>query len=258
MSDNKYIQRQEAIDFPGKKLPVVFCIDVSDSMNRCEGGIPTGRTEVSDNENWIIVEGGGHTIMQTLIERVKDFHNAMKEDRKTAVTCQTAYVTFGDKANKIEDFGIVKNKKAPVDKLEANSNNTYICDALEMSLKMLDDQKQILKDMGNDYFQPWLIILTDGKAYDDPERIKELKRELAQRQKQNKLIVYTMALSDNPDMLQQIRGYSIYKPIPYDKNKEELKKFFLFLKQSISSISNSKISDRVKPYTEPDDIFDLQ
>ena len=67
-----------------------------------------------------------------------------------------------------------------------------------------------------------------------------------------------MALSDEPEMLQQIRGYSAYKPIPYDRSKEELKKFFFFLKQSISSISNSKISDRVKPYTEPDNVSDLQ
>lgn len=257
MIDNKYIQRQEAVDYPGKKLPVVFCIDVSDSMNQCEGGVFTGRTEFRDGQNWNIMEGG-HSIMQTLIERVKDFHAAMREDKKTSVTCQTAYVTFGDSANKIEDFGIVKNKQAPVDKLKAYADNTYICDALEMSLKMLDDQKQVLKDMGNGYFQPWLIILTDGKAYDDPERIRQIKRELIQRQKNNKLIVYTMALSDDPEMLQQIRGYSAYKPIPYDRNKEELKKFFLFLKQSISSISNSKISDRVKPYTEPDNVSDLQ
>ena len=63
---------------------------------------------------------------------------------------------------------------------------------------------------------------------------------------------------EKEEMLQQIRGYSAYKPIPYDRSKEELKKFFLFLKQSISSISNSKISDRVKPYTEPDNVSDLQ
>ena len=176
MSDNKYIQRQEAVDYPGKKLPVVFCIDVSKSMRQCEGGVPTGKTEFMDGEFWRVVEGG-HSIMQTLIERVKDFHDAMREDKKTSITCQTAYVTFGDIANKIEDFGIVKNKEAPVDKIIANAENTYICDALEMSLKMLDDEKQVLKDMGNGYFQPWLIILTEGKAYDNPERIKQIKRE---------------------------------------------------------------------------------
>jgi len=258
MIRDKYIQRQEAVDYPGKKLPVVFCIDVSDSMNQCEGGRDTGRSEYRDGINWRIVDGGGQTLMGTLKERVKDFHDAMQEDRKTSVTCQTAYVTFGDTATVIEDFGIVKNKKAPVDKLVANADSTYICDALEMSLKMLDEQKQMLRDMGNDYYQPWLIILTDGRAHDNPERIKRIKRELNQRQKDNKLIVYTLALSDDAELYQQIRGYSAYKPIPYDKNKEELKNFFRFLKKSISSISNSKISDRVPSYTDPDRIDELQ
>ena len=59
-------------------------------------------------------------------------------------------------------------------------------------------------------------------------------------------------------MLEQIRGYSRYKPIPFDKGKEEMKKFFSFLKKSISSISNSKINDRVNSYTDPDDTSDIQ
>jgi uncharacterized protein YegL len=181
----------------------------------------------------------------------------MKEDKKTSITCQTAYVTFGDNANVIEDFSVVKNKKAPTDKLVANDNDTYIVDALELSLKLLDEQKQMLRDMGNSYFQPWLIILTDGAAHDDSERIRNIKKELCARQKDNKLIVYTMALSDDPELIQQIRGYSIYKPIPYDKDSNELKKFFMYLKKSVSSISNSKINDKPKSFTGPDD-FNVQ
>ncbi len=260
MIDNKYVQKQELIDYNGKKIPVVFCIDVSFSMNQCEGGVPTGETFSSDGQDWRVVDGG-HTIMQDLIDRVEDFHNAMKEDRKTSITCQTAYVTFGDKATKIEDFGLVKNKKAPTDKLKANDNNTLIVDALELALKMVDDQKQLLKDNNIGYYQPWLIIFTDGKAHDDANKIKRIKQELIERQKNKKLTVYTMSLSDDPEMNQQIRGYSIFKPIPFDKDKQELKKFFVYLKNSVSSISNGKINEKIKSYTDLDDekqINDIQ
>lgn len=258
MNDNKYIKRQEIMEFSCKKLPVIFCIDVSDSMNQCKGGVPTGQTVFSDGKMWNIVTGETHSIMDTLREKVKDFHNAMKNDKKTSYTCQTSYLTFGDHPELIEDFGIVANKDAPVDKLIAEANSTYIVDALEMALKLLDEQKELIRSLGSKYFQPWLVILTDGEAQDDPERIKNIKRELCFRQKNNKLIVYTIALSEEKELYEQIRGYSVYKPIPYDDGEEEMKKFFLFLKKSVSSISQGKISDRVRPYTEPDDIPDLQ
>jgi uncharacterized protein YegL len=253
MDRNKYVLQQEAIDYPGRKLPVVFCIDVSNSMKQCEGGIDTGRREYRDGQMWTIVKNGKNSLIDAVKERVNDFHLAMQEDKKSSVTCQTAYITFGDNAKLIEDFGVVKDKKAPIDKLIAKDDNTYICDALEMALKMLDEQKQMLYDMGNRCYIPWLIILTDGRAHDDPNRIKKIKKELLTRQNNDKLIVYTLALNDDPELYQQIRGYSAYKPIPYDKAKEELKRFFKFLKNSISSVSNSKISDKVKSYSDPDD-----
>ena len=257
MSDNKYLKKQEIVDYPGKKLPVVFLIDISSSMNACEGGVPTGRTEFSDGVQWNIVEGG-HSIMQDLLERVQDFHDAMKDDRKASITCQTAYVTFGDDARMIEDFGIVKNKKAPIDKLEAGDNETYIVKGIKKALQLLDEQKKLIRDEGGDYYQPWLIIFTDGQAHDASYEIQSIKNELKSRQHSQKLTVYTMALNDDPNLYQQLRGYSIYKPIPFDKNKNELNKFFSFLKKSISSISNNKIKGDVSGFTEMDDTSSLQ
>ena len=117
--ENKYIQRQtnEVREYPGKKLPVVFLVDVSYSMSN---------------------------IMEVLKDKVVDFHKAMQEDVKTATTCQTAYVTFGATTEIIEDFGIVKNKKAPIDEINANEDNTYIVDGIEKSLEILDEQKKLL------------------------------------------------------------------------------------------------------------------
>ena len=257
MSTNKYLKRQEIVDYPGKKLPVVFLIDTSGSMNRCDDGIRTGRSVYIDGQQWNEVEGGT-SIMMNLLNRVEDFHEAMIQDRKTSVTCQTAYVTFSDEANMVEDFGLVKNKKAPIDKLFADGDETYIVNGLNLSLKLLDDHKKLIQDEGGDYYQPWLIIFTDGEAHDDSYKLNQIKKELQNRQRAQKLIVYTVALNDDPNLYQNIRGYSIYKPIPYDAKGEELKNFFSFLKKSISSISNGKVKGNVSGYTDPDDTSALQ
>ena len=205
--ENKYLQRQtnEVREYPGKKLPVVFLIDVSTSMNACNGGTPTGKQVFKDGQYWNEVIGG-KTIMDNLKERILDFHKAMQEDVKTATTCQTAYVTFGAKTEIIEDFGIVKNKKAPIDEINANEDNTCIVDGIEKSLEILDDQKKLLKEEGVGCFQPWLIILTDGLAHDSEQRIKSIKKELDLRQRNKKLVVYTIALNEDPELYKQIRG----------------------------------------------------
>ena len=234
--NNKYIERQqiEITDFPNKKLPVVFCIDVSNSMNSRVPGTP-------------------FTVMDNLRKGVEGFHNAMVNDRKASVSCQTAYITFGERVTVIEDFGLVKNKQAPIDKLIAKDNCTYIVDALKTSLAKLDEQKALLNGMKVDYHQPWLVIFTDGQTHDDDEKIKEIKNELLKRQRDEKLTVYTIALSSDQEMYQQIRGYSMYKPIPYDENNIELSNFFNYLTRSVSGLSNGRITGRISPFTQIDE-----
>ena len=145
----------------------------------------------------------------------------------------------------------------PFNKLYAHQSSTYIVEGIEKSLEILDEQKKLLRDEGVSCFQPWLIILTDGLAHDSEQRIKKIKKELELRQRNNKLVVYTIALNNDPELYKQIRGYSIYKPIPYDVDNQKLKDFFRYLKASISVISRSKVEQSIPSYTELDDIETL-
>ena len=256
--ENKYLKRQEIIDYPGKKLPVAFLIDMSDSMNKCKGGTPTGETQFSDGVAWFIVRNGSETVMDRLKRRVQDFHEAMARDRRTSVTCQTAFVGFGDRARVLDDFSLVKNKAVSTDRWEAGDNDTFIADGIEMALRMLDGQKELIQKEGGDYYQPWLLIFTDGKAHDSPERLQRIKRELLERQNSGKLTVYAVALGDDPELYSNIRGYSKWRPIPYDAEGEKLSEFFEFLKRSVSSISAGKVTKSIPSFGDPDDMYSLQ
>lgn len=256
--ENKYLKRQEIIDYPGKKLPVVFLVDMSYSMKAVKGGTPTGETYFSDGKTWNLVTNGTDSVMDRLKRRVQDFHEAMTRDHRTSVTCQTAFVAFGDRARVLDDFSLVKNTEVSTDRWEAGDQSTFIADGIEMALRMLDGQKELIQREGGDYYQPWLLIFTDGEAHDSPERLQRIKRELLERQNSGKLTVYAVALDDGPELYNSIRGYSKWKPIPYDAKGEKLLEFFEFLKRSVSSISAGKVTKSIPSFGDPDDMYSLQ
>ena len=87
------------------------------------------------------------------------------------------------------------------------------------------------------YFQPWLVLFTDGLPTDD---VSAIKRELMQMQDDDKLSVYTMALSDDPDLLNALRGFSKKQPIRCTDPKE-IQRFFDFLAKSVSVVAGGGI-----------------
>ncbi len=255
--ENKYIkkQEQEVFENSGKKLPVIFCIDVSQSMRKIIDGTgkPTGETFESDGKEWTVVDGGT-SIADVAMECLKDFNEQMKKEVLTRTTCQTAYVTFGDKASKIEDFGLVQGKDVPLDKLKFEDDDTKIVDALYMCLDMFNEQKKLMREYGVECCVPWLIILTDGEAHDFGVRIKEIQEELQMRQRNNKLVVYVIALSEDEEMKKQLTGYSTEAPISYEEGGKNLVKFFKYLKASVSQISSGKTQSRIPGFNDFKDI----
>ena len=114
--------------------------------------------------------------------------------------------------------------------------------AIRMALDLLSKQKELYKNNKISYFQPWLVLFTDGLPTDD---VSVIKRELMQMQDDDKLSVYTMALSDDPELLNALRGFSKKQPIRCADPKD-IQRFFEFLAKSVSVVAAGG---------EPQDIF---
>jgi uncharacterized protein YegL len=241
--DLMILRQQDLVSNPSTRLPVCLCLDVSGSMNRTEGGTPTGRTEFIDGEMWNIVEGGT-TALQELIKGVEYFFDAIKSDEIARYSVELSIVVFGDKANTILEFANIDRQSIP--SFTANGN-TAMNEGVNLALDLLEQRKGEYSSKGVDYYQPWMVLMTDGyptdNTYSAINRVKKLG-------KNKKLTLFPVSIGHDADM-QILKQFSTLNNdmVLKVKSAEHFKEFFEWLSQSIVVASQSVPGD--KPQLPP-------
>ena len=245
--DNKYFGKLNFSN-KAKRVPICFCIDISESMDE----IIEGEQYCRQTEQKIYADGREYGYLEPidqndprvktkadkLAEGLGNFYKAIKEDDMACDSCVSEIVTFRDTARVFEEFDYVENKRVP--SFPRPRGNTNMTPALRMALDTLDEQKRLYNEKKIPYCQPWLVLFTDGQPTDDITRITD---ELIQRQKDGKLTVYICPLTGDPyakEILRKLvnsssnRGESEF--VPCD-NPKEIRKFFTFLAKSVSVVA---------------------
>lgn len=232
--NDKYVRKFDSTN-KAKRVPICFCIDTSASMGLIVDGFDTikntGKKIFADQREYQVVEGG-ISLMDKMHEGMANFYEAILDDDMACDSCEAAIVTFSDNAQLYENFSSVDEKSVP-DFNSFRGGDTNVTPAIRMALDLLAEQKEFYKNNKTPYFQPWLILFTDGLPTDD---VSAIKKELMQMQNDNKLSVYTMALSDNPELIDALRGFSKREPIKCSNHKD-IQKFFEFLAKSVSVVA---------------------
>ena len=86
----------------------------------------------------------------------------------------TFFFCRGDRAKLYEGFSSVEEKSVP-NFSSLIGGNTNVSPAIRMALDLLAKQKEFYKNNKISYFQPWLVLFTDGLPTDD---VSAIKREL--------------------------------------------------------------------------------
>ena len=191
----------------------------------------TGKKVFADQREYQIVEGG-ISLMDKMHEGIANFYEAILKDDMACDSCEAAIITFSDNAKIYEHFSSVEGKSVP-NFNSLRGGDTNVTPAIRMALDMLAEQKEFYKNNKISYFQPWLVLFTDGLPTDD---VSAIKAELLQMQNENKISVYVMALMDNPELIEAIRGFSKKNPIKCT-NPKDIQKFFEFLAKSVSVVA---------------------
>lgn len=143
-----------------RRLPIVFCLDVSPSMD------------------WEMP--GNNTPMELLNEAVKEFISKLKEDPKARTCAEVAFVTFSTKIELDTEFTSVKSLEIP--RLKAvEEGGTNISEAVLRSIEKIEERRRSLEDKGIHYYAPFLVLVTDGNPDGDPN--EETKEEAMLREK---------------------------------------------------------------------------
>lgn len=237
------ISFDELIDNPTPRVPVCLCLDVSASMGAVEDGDykPTGKTVFQDGKEWQIVEGG-RTRIDELQKGVQLFFDAVKEDEIAMYAAEIAIITFNDKAKCIREFsGLSSDDTVP--ELVADGT-TAMGEAVDMALEKLAARKEDYKKAGVDYYQPWLIIMSDGEPNGDENIYRRAVQESARLVNDKKLAVFAVGIGAEAD-LAALGEFSPKRPA-IRLQKLKFREFFEWLSQSVSRTSQSMPGDAVK------------
>lgn len=217
MDNNLLVRIEDLVNNPTARVPVCLCLDTSGSMD----GQP----------------------INELNEGVRLFYNAIKEDETALYSAEISIVTFGgNNAECIADFASLElQPNAP--KLSA-SGMTPMGEAVNMALDLLERRKDEYKDKGVDYYQPWLVLMTDGEPNGNKSELSRAINRTVELVNQKKLTVFPIGIGAYADM--NVLGQFSPKRSPLKLQGLKFREFFEWLSKSVSKTSQSMPGESVK------------
>ena len=216
MDNNLLVRLEDLVNNPTARVPVCLCLDTSSSMS--------GRP------------------IEELNEGVRLFYEAIQADETALYSAEISIVTFGGKAKCIADFaGLELQPLAP--KLKA-SGMTPMGEAVNMALDLLERRKEEYKDKGVDYYQPWLVLMTDGEPNGNSEDLSHAIKRTVEQVENKRLTVFPIGIGSDADM-EVLSRFSPKRP-PLKLQGLNFREFFAWLSKSVSKTSQSTPGENVK------------
>ncbi len=210
---NEYILRQEElVENPTARIPICLVLDVSGSME----GDP----------------------INELQEGFNVFMNTIQSDEVAKYAAEICVVTFGGAVEKKLDFASIERQETPILSTEGL---TPMGEAVVLAINLLDARKREYKSAGVDYFQPWLVLMSDGESTDDISLAEKKVNELTSRKQ---LTVFPIGIGMSAN-LRELARLSGGRP-PLRLKGLNFKEFFVWLSQSVSRVSQSTPGEKVE------------
>lgn len=184
----------------------------------------------------------GGVPIDELNEGVRLFYEAIREDETALYSAEVSIVTFGGNAKCIVDFASLEvQPNAPT--LTADGM-TPMGEAVNMGLDLLEQRKDEYKDRGVDYYQPWLVLMTDGAPNGDSAELSRAINRTVDLVNQKKLTVFPIGIGSDADM-DVLAQFSPKRP-PLKLQGLKFREFFAWLSKSVSKTSQSTPGESVK------------
>ena len=217
MKKEPLLRVKDLVENPTTRLPVCLCLDVSNSME----GDPV-------NE---------------LNEGVGLFFYELKKDEIAFYSAEVAVVTFGGfDAECLLDFANLERVPKPP-KLEA-VGMTPMGEGVNLALDLLEKRLNEYREKGVDYFQPWLVLMSDGSPNGDETELERAIQRVSELEHSKKLTVITIGIGKDADMEVLAKFSSDKSPLKLKGLK--FKDFFSWLSRSVSAISQSMAGENVE------------
>lgn len=212
MEENYILRQEDLVENPTARVPICLVLDVSGSMS----GAPIAE----------------------LNEGVRLLFEAIRADEVAQYAAEICLVTFGESVTKAVEFMSIERQTVPT--LSA-AGATPMGEGVRLGLDLLEARKEDYKRAGVDYFQPWLVVMTDGEPTDD---ISAAASRIESLVSSKKLTVFPIGIGSGANMA-KLGTLSPSRP-PLRLQGLNFKEFFLWLSRSVSRVSQSTPGEAVE------------
>lgn len=194
----------DLIDNPSPRCACILVLDTSGSMN----GDPIDQLNLG----------------------VHEFVRSIQNDDLAKYSVELAILTAGSNIEEVMPFTVAKNVDYQSNFIA--SGLTPLGGAVEQALRMLEERKEEYRRTGTPYYQPWLVLISDGAPTDTWKHIAKKTKDLSDEKKLVSLAVGV----NNADMA--ILGEFSNRPA-LKLQGLNFSDFFEWLSQSMSRVSSS-------------------
>jgi uncharacterized protein YegL len=209
---NMVLDHNDMVENPTPRLPISLVLDVSGSME----GAP----------------------LEELNEGMMAFFRSLQEDEVARYAAEVSVVTFGAEVSQVLPFG-------PLDKVTppplTAQGKTPLGEAVSLALANLERRKEFYQALGVDYYQPWMVLMTDGRPTDD---VVQAARGTCTLVEKGKLTLFPVAVGEKASL----ESLSLFSPArtPLRLRDLRFREFFRWLSASVARVSQSIPGEKVE------------
>ena len=182
-----------------------------------------------------------------LNQGLKDFYQEISNDETTKQRLEIALIEFNSAVKNTLSPALVDNFTMP--ELEANGS-TAMVDAVNAAIDLVADRKAWYKETNQNYYRPWIILMTDGEP-DSDQDINALAQRIQNDTAQKRYAFMPIGVEGaNMKILDQINGN--FPPMKLQGTK--FCAFFKWLSTSMGTVVTAEEGQKVD-LTEGMDIW---
>lgn len=186
----------------------------------------------------LLVDTSGSMVCSHAIDELnqglREFGQALQSDSKAYGCADVCVISFDSTVHEVVPFSPAAAFQPPC--LQAGGL-TSLNEAIITGLDAIEIRKQEYKDIGVDYWRPWMFLLTDGVPTDG-EFFNDARDRLQDALSRKKINFFPMGIGDAD--INQLRQYTKDgQGMVLKASMENFREAFVWLSSSMSVISNS-------------------
>lgn len=186
--------------------------------------------------------------IRQLNDAIRFFQEDVASDDLARKRVELALLAFGDDVRLEQGFGSVEDMTAPT--LKANGG-TPMGSAILKAVELVTERKASYRQVGTDYFRPWIFLITDGQPTDmspGDETWRKVVEAVHGGEKRGEFLFFGVGV-EPADMSSLAEICPSGRP-PLKLRPGHFKEMFAWLSKSQQRVSASRVGEQV-PLPDP-------